>query len=82
MASADICPLAAAQSTPQHTMPTVSYPDSGLGLDYDSDTEEAVEEELPSGNSKNSLKEQTSDNDIHAPSSKNVNCGEVIENAC
>ena len=30
--------------TPQHTMSVIPYPDSGLGLDYDSDIEEGEEE--------------------------------------
>ena len=34
------------ERTPQHTMSTIPYPDSGLGLDYDSDTEEGEEDKL------------------------------------
>ena len=34
------------ERTPQHTMSIIPYPDSGLGLDYDSDTEECEEDKL------------------------------------
>ena len=40
------------QYTPQHKMSITQYPDSGLGLDYDSDIEEGEEDKLSAGETK------------------------------
>ena len=53
MANIAVCSSPSIQQyTPEHKMSLTQYPDSGLGLDYDSDTEEGDEEKMPSGETK------------------------------
>ena len=64
------------ERTPKHKMSTIPYPDSGLGLDYDSDTEEGEEEKLSPVESKEPLRKQ--DTQMENPSSKNTKCDQKV----
>ena len=64
------------ERTPQYTMSTLPYPDSGLGLDYDSDTEEGEEDKLSPVESVELCRKQDTSTENSSP--KDTKCDQEV----